>query len=103
MKKTCWLIALAIITTIAFAQEKEKKEWDVNNPPGPHTEKELTFTEGTWMNLDVSPDGKTIAFDLLGDIYTMPIRWNRRRPANRSGLGSTATLQPRWPADLVHQ
>ena len=25
------------------------------------------------MNVDVSPDGRTIAFDLLGDIYTMPI------------------------------
>jgi imidazolonepropionase-like amidohydrolase/Tol biopolymer transport system component len=29
--------------------------------------------EGTWINLDISPDGKTIAFDLVGDIYTMPI------------------------------
>lgn len=34
---------------------------------------EFTTDEGTWMSLDVSPDGKTIAFDLLGDIYTMPI------------------------------
>ena len=24
------------------------------------------------MNLDVSPDGKDLVFDLLGDIYTMP-------------------------------
>ena len=30
-------------------------------------------TEGTWMSLDISPDGKTIIFDLVGDIYTMPI------------------------------
>jgi imidazolonepropionase-like amidohydrolase/Tol biopolymer transport system component len=29
--------------------------------------------EGTWMSVDVSPDGKTIAFDLMGDIYTLPI------------------------------
>jgi len=28
--------------------------------------------EGTWMSLDISPDGKTIVFDFLGDIYTMP-------------------------------
>jgi hypothetical protein len=33
----------------------------------------INVSEGTWMNLDVSPDGRTIAFDLLGDIYTMPI------------------------------
>ncbi|MEM8985327.1 MAG: amidohydrolase family protein [Pseudomonadota bacterium] len=36
--------------------------------------KEVSFTvsEGTWMSLDVSPDGKTIIFDLLNDLYTMP-------------------------------
>ncbi len=30
-------------------------------------------SEATWMSLDVSPDGKTIVFELLGDLYTMPI------------------------------
>lgn len=34
---------------------------------------EFTTDEGTWMSVDVSPDGKTILFDLLGDIYTVPI------------------------------
>jgi imidazolonepropionase-like amidohydrolase/Tol biopolymer transport system component len=29
--------------------------------------------EGTWVSLDVAPDGKTIVFELLGDLYTMPI------------------------------
>lgn len=28
-------------------------------------------TEGTWVSLDVSPDGKTIVFELLGDLYRM--------------------------------
>jgi Tol biopolymer transport system component len=34
---------------------------------------EFTTDEGTWISLDVSPDGKTIAFELLGDIYTVSI------------------------------
>jgi Tol biopolymer transport system component/imidazolonepropionase-like amidohydrolase len=29
-------------------------------------------TEGTQMNVDISPDGKTLLFDLLGDLYTVP-------------------------------
>jgi Tol biopolymer transport system component len=33
---------------------------------------EIDTRRGTWMSLDVSPDGKTIVFDLLGDIYAIP-------------------------------
>ncbi len=42
-------------------------------PLEPEREFLLTTSEGTWMSLDVSPDGSQIAFDLLGDIYTIPI------------------------------
>ena len=39
------------------------------------SERNISFEtdEGTWMSLDVSPDGNTVVFELLGDIYTMPI------------------------------
>lgn len=47
-------------------------KWDVNNTGVPYTDVEFTVTEGTWMSVDVSPDGSTIVFDLLGDIYTIP-------------------------------
>ena len=33
----------------------------------------FTTDEGTWMSLDVSPDGRTIVFDFFGDIYTVPM------------------------------
>ena len=54
-------------------KEKEAPKWDVANPPYPYDNTvQLDLTAGTWMSLDVSPDGKEIVFDLLGDIYTMP-------------------------------
>lgn len=98
--KKCLLLCLSALLLAAglFAQEKKEKEekWDVNNPPGEYKEAEFTLTEGTWMNLDVSPDGKTIAFDLLGDIYAMPIAGGKATPL-RQGLAYE--LQPRFSPD----
>ena len=61
------------------AEEKKDEKWDVNNPPGPSSEVTIDTDEGTWMSLDVSPDGKEIAFDLLGDLYTIPIAGGEAR------------------------
>src|SRR5438105_1398864 len=33
----------------------------------------FTTDEGSWISVDLSPDGQTILFDLLGDLYTIPI------------------------------
>ena len=33
----------------------------------------LDIDEGSWISLDVSPDGRSIIFDLLGDLYTLPV------------------------------
>src|SRR5688572_24606532 len=40
---------------------------------------EFETDEGTAMSVDVSPDGKEIAFDLLGDIYVVPINGGTAR------------------------
>lgn len=77
------------------AQEKSKK-WDVNNPSLPTKSFTLKTDEGTWMNLDISPDGKNIAFDLLGDIFTMPIEGGKAKVL-RSGLAYE--VQPRYSPD----
>ena len=56
----------------------------------------FTTDEGTWMSLDVSPDGRTIVFDLLGDIYTIPIGGGS---AKRMTSGSGFDGQPRFSPD----
>jgi len=52
--------------------EDEEPSWDVNEPPGEWDEIEIDTTETTWSDVDISPDGGTILFDMLGDIYTVP-------------------------------
>ncbi len=48
-------------------------DWDVTVPFGPTRDVTIDTDEGTWMQVDVSPDGQTLLFDLLGDVWTLPI------------------------------
>ncbi|MCH2044379.1 MAG: amidohydrolase family protein [Saprospiraceae bacterium] len=90
-------LCLGIIASVQ-AQKKDDKKWDVNDPTGDWNYKEVKFQtdEGTWMNLDVSPDGKQIVFDLLGDIYIMPIAGGKAK-ALRTGLAFE--IQPQFTPD----
>ena len=36
--------------------------------------------EGTWMSVDVAPNGRTLVFELLGDLYGLDIEGGRARP-----------------------
>ena len=56
----------------------------------------FTTTKGTWLSLDVSPDGQQIVFDLLGDLYTLPIAGGR---ATRLTSGMAYDAQPRYSPD----
>ena len=58
---------------LSFGVVAASTEWDIGHTGQPYTDVEFTVTEGTWMSVDISPDGKTLIFDLLGDIYRMPV------------------------------
>ncbi len=62
----------------------------------PTRKAEFSATKGTWISLDVSPDGQTIVFDLLGDLYTLPIAGGKAKQLT-SGLAFDA--QPRFSPD----
>ena len=81
----------------APAPDAKPDKWDVNAPPGLATRKvQLAVDEGSWMNVDVAPDGRTIAFDMLGDIYTMPIEGGT---PTRIAEGLAYEHQPRFSPD----
>ena len=81
MKKTILIPVAFLLVTFSFAQTKK-----------------VTFTakEGTWMSVDVSPDVKTIAFDLLGHIYLMSTQGGKAKPITD---GTSWNMFPRFSPD----
>jgi len=92
-------IVNAETTTKNNSKTSEKQTWSVNAPQGKFLDANIDVTSGTWMNLDVSPDGKTIVFDLLGDIYTLPITGGE---AQALMTDIAWQMQPRFSPDGKH-
>jgi Tol biopolymer transport system component len=112
---SAWLVVLAAIFGLfagsalakpqdSGAQDKDKKEEKKDEkkdekkglPLKPGRKIEFTTDEGTWLSLDVSPDGKTIVFELLGDIYTLPIEGGQ---AKLISGGMAFDSQPKFSPD----
>ncbi|MFB0613104.1 amidohydrolase family protein [Aurantiacibacter poecillastricola] len=101
IRKLLLLSTTCLLATAASAQDgasdATEAEWDVNNPPGVEiTQVPIQVQEGTWMDVDVSPDGNTVAFALLGDIYTMSIAGGT---PTRIAEGLAWEVQPRFSPD----
>src|SRR5690606_3747798 len=92
------LVALGVAAAPVAAQETAQKsaKWDIAEHPGPGETIEFTTDEGTWMTVDVSPDGKMLVFALLGDIYVMPIEGGE---AKLLLSGPAYETQPKWSPD----
>ena len=107
---TSLALSIALVTGVthqAFAEENTAKipekakteKWLVNSPQGKFTTANIDVRQGTWMNVDISPDGKTLAFDLLGDIYTLPIEGGE---ATALMTDIAWQMQPRFSPDGQH-
>ena len=96
--KLTLVAGLALTTFIAntplFAAEDAKKDSPL--PLKPERNVQFTANQGTWLSLDVSPDGKTIIFDVVGDLYTIPFSGGEGRKLT-SGMGFNS--QPRFSPD----
>lgn len=63
-------------TAVADTTETEANEEDEPEGPLPlAAERTVSFTtsQASWLSLDVNPDGAVLVFDLLGDLYTLPL------------------------------
>ena len=107
MKQTIAILLVGVVTAVVAAQDKpqdkakdpsaEKKKADKNELPlDPKDKLEFETDEGTWLSLDVAPDGKEIFFELLGDIYKVPIGGG---DATRITDGTPYDAQPRVSPD----
>ncbi len=83
-------------TPLVLGAQQEKPDPDRGLPLEPERFARFTTSEGTWMSVDVSPDGERIAFDLVGDLYTIPASGGSATRLT-SGLGHD--MQPRYSPD----
>ena len=79
--------------------QAKASDWDITAEHGPSHPVEVDTTEGTWMQIDVSPDGKTLVFDLLGDLWSVPLDGGGGGEATLLLGGSAWEMQPRFSPD----
>ncbi|WP_445946419.1 amidohydrolase family protein [Shewanella sp.] len=90
-------IALTLGCSSLVYAEDEAPKWQVNAPEhAPLEQASINVNEGTWMNLSVSPDGKHIVFDLLGDIYQISTSGGDAKPLAK---GIAWQMQPVYSPD----
>ena len=93
MKKFLFfLIALAMFLPTQAQDKKDKK----GLPLEAMRSLDINTDQGTWMSLDVHPDGSKLLFDLLGDIYELPIQGGK---ATRITEGLAFDSHPKYSPD----
>jgi imidazolonepropionase-like amidohydrolase/Tol biopolymer transport system component len=96
--RRAWLGALLVLPFLATAGPAlgEEPAWQVSDPPGGRRSVTIDTEETTWSNVDVSPDGRSIVFDMLGDIYRVSIAGGEAEPLTD---GIEWNYQPRYSPD----
>lgn len=90
------LLAPAGLSAQQDSADTSNGKWDVARSFGPTQTIRFETDEATWVNVTVSPDGGTIVFDVLGDLYAMPIAGG---VARRITSGPAYDMQPRYSPD----
>ncbi|MFT4953557.1 MAG: Tol biopolymer transport system component, partial [Pseudoalteromonas tetraodonis] len=99
MLQTALALSVSLALGHAHAEQTDEKKWQVDSPKGQFVDASISVEQGTWMNVDISPDGETLVFDLLGDIYTMPMSGGK---ATKITSDIAWQMQPRFSPDGKH-
>jgi len=94
--KTFAALLLGLAVQQVSAQDTTKFTTYKDLPLKPQRKVSFTTTEGTWTSLDISPDGKTIVFDMMGDLFTVPVTGGKATNLTR---GLAFDSHPRWSPD----
>jgi Tol biopolymer transport system component len=109
MSKASWyvigsLLLYGFTSTVAYGQNAADAasdslkitKHDKDLPMDPDRVVAFTTNEGSWMSVDVSPDGKSLVFDMLGDLFMMPISGGK---AERITTGMAFDTRPKFSPD----
>jgi Tol biopolymer transport system component/imidazolonepropionase-like amidohydrolase len=89
---------LSLLFVSATSAQTKESDWDVTQPRGKTRQIDFTVSEGTWTQLDVSPDGQWIVFDLLSQIYRVPAAGGTAQALTQNS-GIAINFQPRISPD----
>ena len=79
-KQRLLLLLPALFTAFSLQITAAQESQAPSLPLEPVRSLDFEAREGAWMSLDVAPDGETIVFDLLGDIYALDVEGGEARP-----------------------
>ncbi len=99
-----FVFLLTTVSLLVLAQDEKKSDADTTKekkatkelPLEPERTIRLKTTEGTWISLDVHPNGQEIIFDMMGDLYTLPISGGK---AKQITSGMAFDDHPRYSPD----
>lgn len=103
----CFLLLSTTNTSIAtppppndiVKQTKNKDDWNVLVPPFQLNEITIETDETTWSSLDISPNGKFMVFDMLGDIFLVDAKGGQAKALTQDFAWN---IHPTFSPDSKH-
>lgn len=99
--RTLTIGSLALTISAATQAQESTEDWDITVPRGQTREIDFTTREGTWMSVDISPDGRWIVFDLLAHVYRVRVEGGAAEVLTQE-TGIALNFQPRYSPDGRH-